>query len=63
MHALSGHVDRSPPPSIVQLKVGAVKEEKSGGVIATVEGGEEERRLALVVLQIHSGPIAYEGPS
>lgn len=46
-HALSGHVDRSTSPPIMQFKVGAVEEEKSGSVIATVEGREEERCFAL----------------
>lgn len=46
-HPLSGHVDWPPSPSIMQLEVGPVKEEKSGSVVATVEGGEEECCLAL----------------
>lgn len=47
MHAFSGHVDRTTSSAIVQLEVGAVKEEESGCIIATVNGREEERRLAL----------------
>lgn len=62
MHALSGHVYRTTSSAIVQLKVGTMKEEKSGCVIAAMDGGEEERRLALVVLQVDSGTIANEGP-
>ena len=50
-HALSGHVDRLTSPSVVQLQVCAVEEEESGGVIATVEGREEEWRLALLETQ------------
>lgn len=47
MHALSGHVYWTTSSAIVQLKVGTMKEEKSGCVIAAMDGGEEERRLAL----------------
>lgn len=61
-HAIPGHVDRTASSAIGQLEVGTVKEEESGRIIATMEGGEVESCLALVVLQVHSGPIAYEGP-
>lgn len=61
-HALSGHVDRTTSSAVMQLKVGTVKEEKSGGIITAMEGGEEKRCLTLVVLQVYSGPIAYESP-
>lgn len=47
MHAFSGHVDRMSPSPIAQLKVGAVKEEESDCIIATMEGREEESRLPL----------------
>lgn len=47
MHALSGHVDRTSSSPIVQLKVGTMKEEEPGCIIATMEGGEEESCLAL----------------
>lgn len=46
-HALSGHVDGTTSSPVMQLKVGAMKEEQSGRIIATMEGGEEERCLAL----------------
>lgn len=47
VHGLAGHVDRTATPPVVQLQVGAVKEEEPGRVVAAVEGGEEERRLSL----------------
>lgn len=47
MHALSGHIDRTASSPIVQLEVGAMKEEESGRIITTMDGGEEERCLAL----------------
>ena len=47
VHALSGHVDRTASSPIAQLQVGTVEEEESGRIIATMDGGEEERRLAL----------------
>jgi len=45
--ALAGRVARTAPSAIVQLQVAPVEEEESGRIVATVEGGEEERRLAL----------------
>lgn len=47
LHGLSGHIDGTAPSAVVQLWVGAVKKEKPGGVVATVEGGEEEGCLSL----------------
>lgn len=47
VHGFPGHVDWSTTPPVVQLQVGAVKEEQPGRVVAAVEGGEEERRLPL----------------
>lgn len=47
MHALSGHVDGTTSSAVIQLKVGTMEEEKSGGIIAAVEGGEEKRCLTL----------------
>lgn len=47
VHALSGHVGRASPSPVVQVNVGAVKEEESGCIIATIEGREEESCLAL----------------
>lgn len=38
MQTLSRHVCGFPPSPIVQLKVGAVEQEESGRVIATVDG-------------------------
>lgn len=61
-HAVPGHVDRTASSAIVQLEVGTVEEEESGCIIATMEGSEVESCLTLVVLQVHGGPIAYEGP-
>lgn len=47
VHALPGHVDGTTPSAVVQLQVGAVKEEEPGCVIAAMDGREEERRLTL----------------
>lgn len=47
MYAFSGHVYWTASSSIVQLKVGTMEEEEPGRIIAPMEGGKEERRLAL----------------
>lgn len=49
-HSFSGHVGWTAPSAVAQLKVGTMKKEKSGGVIAAVEGRKEECCLTLVVL-------------
>lgn len=51
VNALPGHVDRTASSAVVQLQVGAVEEEKPGRIVAAMEGGEEERRLALTEKQ------------
>ena len=48
MHALSGHVDWTATPAVVQLLIGSIEQQEAGGVIATVEGGQEQGSLALV---------------
>lgn len=47
MDAFSRHVDRTTSSAVMQLQVGTMKEEKSGGIIATIKGREEKRRLTL----------------
>lgn len=47
VQALPGHVDWATPPAVVQLLVGAVEQQEAGGVIATVDGGQEQSSLTL----------------
>ena len=48
VHALSGHVYWTTAPAVVQLLIGSVEQQEACGVIATVEGGQEQGSLALV---------------
>lgn len=54
MHALSGHVDWTTAPAVVQLLIGSIEQQESGGVIATVNGGQEQSGLSLEVTKMKS---------
>ena len=47
MHALTGHVKGTTPPPVMKVYIGAVEQEQPGGVVAAMEGREEQRSLAL----------------
>lgn len=61
VHGFSGHVHRTATSPVVKLQVGTLKEEKPGGVVAAVQGREEERRLALRRKIIHKLVIKSQG--
>lgn len=53
MHTFPSYVDWTTSSAVVEVKVGAMKQEKSGGVIATIKSGEEKWRFTLADIEKH----------